>query len=381
MIKILNIIGARPQIIKAAAISRAIRNRYSDKIEDIILHTGQHYDTNMSKVFIDELQLPEPKYNLNIGSGTHASQTASMIVGLEATILKEMPDLVVAYGDTNSTLAAAVAASKLKAPIAHIEAGLRSFNKNMPEEINRIMCDHVSTLLFSPTETGINNLMNEGFNMDSIKPFTFNNPGIFHSGDVMFDNSLYFAEIATKKSKVLEKLKLNFEDFALVTIHRDHNTDNPEKIEQIFKSINAIANNCHIKFVLPLHPRTRKMLPENLSKELFSAIKQNQLIELIDPVSFFDMIMLEKNAKIVLTDSGGVQKEAYFFKKPCLILRPETEWVELVQNGTAILTDTEKNKIEESFDYFINKIDLKFPSIFGNGNASDFICNKIIENV
>ncbi len=380
MIKILNIIGARPQIIKAAAISRAIKNHFQNEMEDVVLHTGQHYDDNMSQIFINELQVSKPKYNLGIGSGSHGKQTASMISGLEEIILKERPDYVFAYGDTNSTLAVSIAASKIKIPIVHIEAGLRSFNKNMPEEINRIMCDHVSTLLFSPTKTGIHNLKNEGFKVESKGPYSFNNPGVFHSGDVMYDNTVYFSKVAEQNSKILTKLKLERNNFILLTVHRDHNTDNPEKLHSIFNSIQEISTSFNVQFVIPLHPRTFKLLNLNISPDLNNKISKNSLIKIIEPVSFFDMIMLEKYSLMVFTDSGGVQKEAYFFEKPCIILRPETEWVELVESGMAIITDTNETKIKEGFQHFINSSALVFPSIFGNAKASEFICKKILEN-
>ena len=284
MIKILNIIGARPQIIKAAAISRAIKKHFHNKIEDVVLHTGQHYDDNMSQVFINELQVPKPKYNLGIGSGTHGEQTAVIIIGLEKVILEEKPDFVVVYGDTNSTLAAAISASKLKVPIVHIEAGLRSFNKNMPEEINRIMCDHVSTLLFSPTKTGINNLIKEGFALENEGIFSFNNPGVFHSGDVMYDNSLYFSDLANQKSQIISKLQIEKEDFVLLTVHRDHNTDNPEKLQSIFNAVNDISTSFNINFIIPLHPRTLKLLSSNIDSDLNNRILSNPLIQIIEPV-------------------------------------------------------------------------------------------------
>ncbi|MEI6020876.1 MAG: UDP-N-acetylglucosamine 2-epimerase, partial [Bacteroidota bacterium] len=227
MIKIITVIGARPQIIKAAAFSRAIHKNYSSQIQEIIVHTGQHYDANMSQVFFEELGIPLPNYNLNIGSGSHGSQTAAMIIGIEKIILDEKPNAIVLYGDTNSTLAGGIAASKLNLPVIHIEAGLRSFNKSMPEEINRIMCDHVSTLLFSPTQTGFKNLINEGFKKDNSDPYHADNPKIYHSGDVMYDNSLFFSELADQKTSILQKLQLQKNQFILATIHRNHNTDEP----------------------------------------------------------------------------------------------------------------------------------------------------------
>lgn len=379
MLKILNIIGARPQIIKAAAISRAIKNHFSNQIEDIIVHTGQHYDENMSEVFFTEMGIPKPKYNLNVGSASHGVQTAEMIKGIESIIFSEKPNVVLVYGDTNSTLAAAVAAAKLHIPVAHVEAGLRSFNKSMPEEINRITCDHASTLLFSPTETGISNLVREGFKINVEKPYDIDNPGVFHCGDVMYDNSLYFSEISATKSNVIEKYKLEKNNFVLATIHRDNNTDNPVRLKQIFEAILKINKDYSIPFFIPLHPRTSNILKKNIGDDLYDLITNNKNIILAPPVSFFDMIQLESNAKLVFTDSGGVQKEAYFFKKPCIILRSETEWVEIVKNGNAIICDADFNKIMEAWKLFYSKPDLEYLQIFGDGKASEFICNKLIE--
>jgi UDP-GlcNAc3NAcA epimerase len=379
MLKILNIIGARPQIIKAAAISRAIKNHFSDKIEDIIVHTGQHYDENMSEVFFTEMGIPKPKYNLNVGSASHGVQTAEMIKGIESIIFSEKPNVVLVYGDTNSTLAAAVAAAKLHIPVAHVEAGLRSFNKSMPEEINRITCDHASTLLFSPTETGISNLEREGFKINAKMPYNIDNPGVFHCGDVMYDNSLYFSAISATKSNVIEKYKLEKNNFVLATIHRDNNTDNPVRLKQIFEAIIKINKDYSIPFFIPLHPRTSNILKKNIGDDLYNLITINKNIIIAPPVSFFDMIQLESNAKLVFTDSGGVQKEAYFFKKPCIILRSETEWVEIVKNGNAIICDADFNKIMEAWKLFYSKPDLEYLQIFGDGKAAEFICNKLVE--
>ncbi len=380
MVRVLTIIGARPQIIKAAAFSRAIKNQYSSEIHEIILHTGQHYDQNMSQVFIKEMQIPEPDYNLNSGSGTHGKQTAKMINGIEEVILREEPDYIVLYGDTNSTLAGAIAGTKLHVPVVHIEAGLRSFNKSMPEEINRITCDHASTLLFSPTKTGFNNLIREGFNPDNKPPYTINNPKIYHCGDIMFDNCIFFTEIAKKNSDILKKLNVNPQQFILGTIHRDHNTDNPEKLTSLFKAIEKISNDHNIDIVLPLHPRTRKLLNKNLSADLYNSIQKNKRIIITEPVSFLDMIMLESNCKLIMTDSGGVQKESYFYQKPCIILRPQTEWVEIVKQGTASITDANEEKIYNAFDKLTNDSNLKFPPIFGDGKTAEFICNEILAN-
>lgn len=381
MIKLVSIIGARPQIIKAAALNREIQKNFSDKISGYIVHTGQHYDENMSSVFFDELMIPSPDINLNVGSGSHGNQTALMIKGIEEVLIKQKPDFLIVYGDTNSTLAGAIAASKIHIPVIHIEAGLRSFNKTMPEEINRIMCDHVSTLLFSPTKTGCDNLFREGFASDTKPPFTIDNPHVFHCGDIMYDNSLFFSMIADKKSKIIKKLKLTPDEYVLVTIHRDNNTDNPERLNSIFEALNEISIAEKKTFVLPLHPRTAKLLQTNLDDNLYKSIVNNPFLKILPPVSFLDMIVLEKNSKLIITDSGGVQKESYFFKKPCIILRPQTEWKEIVENGTAIIADADRNKILDAFSYFTKTTDLKYPSIFGDGNAAGFICKEITKGL
>lgn len=250
--KIVTVIGARPQIIKAAALSRAIKSHYANEIQEVIVHTGQHYDENMSQVFFDELDIPRPDHNLHVGSASHGVQTARMTEGIEAILIKERPDFLVLYGDTNSTLAGAVAAAKIHVPIVHIEAGLRSFNKAMPEEINRIVCDHCSTLLFTPTQAGVENLMREGFQMDNDGPFNINNPKVWHCGDIMYDNSLHFAKIAEAKNNIISELGLKGKDFVLATIHRDSNTDHPERLSAIFNALIRLSKECLI--VLPLHP-------------------------------------------------------------------------------------------------------------------------------
>lgn len=379
-IKIVTIIGARPQIIKAAALSRAIRQSFSEQLEEIIVHTGQHYDSNMSQVFFDELEIPRPNYNLNVGSASHGIQTARMTEGIEEILLKEKPDYIVLYGDTNSTLAGAIAAAKIHVPIVHIEAGLRSFNKSMPEEINRILCDHCSTLLFSPTPTGYQNLINEGFNKNNKSPFHADNPGIYHCGDVMYDNSLYFSELAKEKTNVLQRLHLENKEFILSTIHRDNNTDQPKRLNQIFEALLQIVQLQQIDLVLPLHPRTAKLLQQNLLPELYAQISANQHIHLIPPVSFLEMIVLEKNASLVVTDSGGVQKEAYFFKKPCIIMRSETEWKEIVATGAAAIVDADSQKIVAAWHAFQQDPPSDYPQIFGDGQAAHFICREMLRN-
>ena len=376
--KIVTVIGARPQIIKAAALSRAIRQHFNKEVQEVIVHTGQHYDDNMSQVFFDELGIPQPNYNLGVGSALHGVQTAKMIEGIEEILLKEKPDCLVLYGDTNSTLAGAIAASKIHVPIVHIEAGLRSFNKSMPEEINRICCDHCSTLLFSPTSTGFKNLINEGFNPDNKKKFTIDNPGIYHCGDVMYDNSKHFANIADKKSQILDKEELRGVDYVLCTIHRDNNTDQPERLDAIFKALLKISESKMV--VLPLHPRTSKLLKTNLQEDLYNKITNNANIKILPPASFLDMIVLERHAQMIITDSGGVQKEAYFFQKPCLIIRSETEWKEIVECGAAVITDADDNRIVESFNNFVENPPHNYPEIFGDGNAAVFICKEMLEN-
>ena len=381
MIKIVTIIGARPQIIKAAALSRAIKNNFLSQITEIIVHTGQHYDDNMSQVFFDELEIPLPNYNLNVGSGNHGKQTATMISAIEDVLLIEKPNAIVLYGDTNSTLAGAMAASKIHIPVIHIEAGLRSFNKSMPEEINRIMCDHVSTLLFSPTKTGFDNLIQEGFLSQTKAPYSIDNPKIYHCGDVMYDNSLFFSKISDVKTSIINDLKLKNNGFILATIHRNNNTDEPIRLNALFKSLNDISINHQLQIVLPLHPRTSNLLDRNLSKDLFEAIRLNSNFKIISPVSFLEMLALEKNCCLVMTDSGGVQKEAFYFEKPCVILRPETEWIELLENGSALIADADENKIKFSFEQLISKKDLSFPKLYGDGKAAEFICSEIINQI
>lgn len=381
MLKIVTIIGARPQIIKAAALSRAIKSKYSSQIKEIIVHTGQHYDANMSQVFFDELGIPAPDYNLNVGSGSHGKQTASMISGIEDILIKEKPGAIVLYGDTNSTLAGAVAASKIHVPVVHIEAGLRSFSKAMPEEVNRIMCDHVSTLLFSPTKTGFENLIREGFNKDAKAPFSADNPKIYHCGDVMYDNSLYFSEVAEKKTTALSRLKVEKNKFILATIHRNNNTDEPARLNALFKSLNDISLKHKLDIVLPLHPRTSKLLETNLERALYSEIKSNSRFKITEPASFLEMVALEKNCRMVMTDSGGVQKEAFYFEKTCVILRPETEWVELVECGAAIVADADEQRIKTAFESLNSKTDLKFPKLYGDGKAAEFICGEMVKEL
>ena len=381
MLKIVTIIGARPQIIKAAALSRAISKHFNGKIKEVIVHTGQHYDENMSQVFFNELGIPAPDYNLNTGSGSHGKQTALMITGIEEILIKEKPNAIVLYGDTNSTLAGGIAASKIHIPVVHIEAGLRSYNKAMPEEINRIMCDHVSTLLFSPTKTGYDNLVKEGFKTNTIAPYNADNPKVYHCGDVMLDNSLYFSEIADQKVDLQKKYGVSKGDFILATIHRNNNTDEPSRLTALFDVLNQVSVNHKKAIVLPLHPRTAKLLEQNLSPEVYTAVKNNPGFKIAEPASFIEMIALEKNAMLVITDSGGVQKEAFYFKKPCIILRPETEWVELVNCGAAVIADADKTKIMNAVESYSKQQDLEFPAFYGDGKAAEFICNEMLTHL
>lgn len=375
--RIITVIGARPQIIKAAALSRVILNDFQD-IEEIIVHTGQHYDKNMSDVFFTELEIPRPQINLKVGSSSHGAQTALMIEKIEKVMLEYSPDAVVVYGDTNSTLATAIAASKLHIPIVHIESGLRSFNKKMPEEVNRILCDHVSTLLFSPTKSGFNNLLKEGFSKENSNNASADYPNIYHCGDIMYDNSLYFSKLSDENSDILKKLNLRNEKFILATVHRNDNTDSKIKLTDLFSTFLQITEIHQLKIILPLHPRTSKMMEQLLDSKLLNKIQNSNLLTIIDPASFLDMIALEKNAELIITDSGGVQKEAYFFKKPCIILRPQTEWVEIVETKSAVISDTNSKIILEATKRFLSNPDLKFPEVFGNGNAASFIAKEML---
>lgn len=377
MIKLLTIIGARPQIIKAAAISRAIKNGFTNIITEKILHTGQHYDANMSRVFFDELGIPLPDYNLNIGSGLHGEQTAKMISDIEKVLLTKRFDGVILYGDTNSTLAGAIAASKLHIPIFHIEAGLRSYNMGMPEEVNRIVCDQLSSILFAPTCTAVDNLRKEGYE-DSPAVFSEGKKRkICNSGDIMYDNSMYYAEIADVKSTILFKNKLTPGKYVLTTIHRNNNTDSSTRLSTIFNALIYISQEFHTKVVLPIHPRTLKLMEASLSKEMLNEIQESDNLLIIPPVSYLDMISLEKNASMIITDSGGVQKEAFFFEKPCIILRGETEWVEIINNKAGILVDADESKIISAYNELLAS-NITFINLFGDGQASEVILSKIV---
>lgn len=381
MLKIITIVGARPQIIKASALSRAISTYFSDKISELIVHTGQHYDENMSAVFFDELGIPQPHTNLQVGSGSHGQQTARILEGIEQLIQTEKADALVVYGDTNSTIAGALAASKIDVPVVHIEAGLRSFNKRMPEEINRILCDHVSTLLFCPTQTAIDNLSREGFSLDCSHKADLDKPHVYACGDIMFDNSLYFSTISDTKSTILSELNLEKDQFILTTIHRNANTDDTQNLNSIFRALLHVFEETSLPIILPIHPRTKKMMDQLLDADLAAKITAKNAIRLIPPAGFLDIISLEKNARLIITDSGGLQKEAFFFQKPCVILRPETEWVEIVQNGNAILADADEKRIINAVSELLGRKDFSYPSIFGDGNAAKFIAEKMLEQI
>ena len=372
-LRLLTVIGARPQIIKAAAISRAARGLFANQLEERILHTGQHYDDNMSQIFFDELGIPQPDYNLGVGSGRHGEQTAKMIAGIEEILLAEHFDGVILYGDTNSTLAGAVAASKLHVPVYHIEAGLRSFNMAMPEEVNRIVCDQLSTICFAPTQTAVDNLRREGFMASHATFADGRHRMVCNSGDVMYDNSIHFASVAREHSTILQQLGLKPEGYILATVHRDNNTDNPDRLHAILQALADIGMQDNIPIVLPLHPRTKKILDNSQ----FS-ILNSQFLHIIPPASFLDITMLEQNARIVMTDSGGVQKEAFFFERPCVILRPETEWVEIVNHGAGIIADADYDRIVAAYRQLADH-PVSFPHLFGDGHAAEKILETILE--
>lgn len=386
MVRLLTVIGARPQIIKAAALSRAVNNCFADRVEEKILHTGQHYDANMSQVFFDELGIPQPDYNLGVGSGSHGEQTAKMIAGIERVLQSEPFDGVVLYGDTNSTLAGAVAAAKIHIPVLHIEAGLRSYNMAMPEEQNRIVCDQLSSILFAPTQTAVDNLLAEGF-ADSRATFR-NGKGrkVVKSGDVMYDNSMYFADLLAEKdesgdcreTQILSQYGIMPNDYILATIHRDNNTDQPARLTAIFRALLDIAEKEQIDVVLPLHPRTAKLLGTNLTADVYERVMCSTRIKRVPPASFFEIIALEKNARVVMTDSGGVQKESFFFARPSVILRPETEWVEIVQHGAGLLADADYDQIIAAYNQLAGNA-VTFPPLFGDAHAAEHILQEIVD--
>jgi UDP-N-acetylglucosamine 2-epimerase len=372
------IVGARPQFIKAEAVTRAVqrynqRCRFNRRLQEILIHTGQHYDYLMDKIFFEELDLPKPNYHLGVGSGSHGRQTGMMLERIEAVLVKEKPEVVVVYGDTNSTLAGALSAAKLNIPVAHVEAGLRSFNRTMPEEINRLLTDHLSTFLFCPTDQAVRNLLREGIKDGKGKI-------VKKVGDVMYDSILYYLKLSERKSTILKDLGFDTShesrvtSYTLATLHRAENTDDPKRLESILKALNEIGRNTPI--VLPLHPRTKKMIE---TYHLFSEFKN---IKFIEPVSYLNMLKLEKNAKAILTDSGGVQKEAYWLKVPCLTLREETEWVETIKSGWNVLVGIGVKRIVKEVSHTEKRRRyLKGNRVFGDGKASQKIVQILIRHL
>ena len=359
MIKIVTVIGARPQFIKAAALSRQIK--LSTEIQETIIHTGQHFDPNMSDVFFEEMNIPKPNFNLNINGSSHGAMTGQMLEKIEEILIQIKPDFVLVYGDTNSTIAGALAAKKLHIKVIHVEAGLRSFNMEMPEEINRILTDRISDILFCPTTTAIQNLKNEGYGNFKCD--------IQQSGDIMQDAALFYKSLSDEKSTILSKYDLIPDGYILATLHRAENTDNTENLIQIIEAFNILSK--EIKVVLPLHPRTTKKLKElNIHLEF----------DIIEPVGYFDMLQLIGNSRIILTDSGGLQKEAYFFNKYCITLREQTEWTELVDNGYNFLVGSSTNKIIEQYGKLNHKEFIKKEELYGGGNTALNICNHLVNN-
>ena len=354
--KLITIIGARPQFIKAAAVSREIAKH--DDIEEIIVHTGQHFDANMSEIFFKQMQIPKPDYNLEINSLSHGAMTGRMIEKIEEVLLQEKPDWVMVYGDTNSTIAGSLAAKKLHIKVAHVEAGLRSFNRNMPEEINRILTDKISDILFCPTDTAVINLQNEGIGKNSLAR-------IVKCGDVMQDAAIFYSDLAQKPEIEVPK------KFILATIHRAENTDEPKRLTSIFNALSEISN--EIPIILPLHPRTRKII--NTSK----LTTQNSQLIFIDPVGYLEMIYLLQNCSLVMTDSGGLQKEAFFFEKPCVTLRDETEWIELFENGFNKIVGADENIIISGYQEMIQIKNNYNINLYGNGEASKKIITELLK--
>jgi UDP-N-acetylglucosamine 2-epimerase len=361
---LVTIVGARPQFIKTAILSKAIqvynKRKPGCRVDEILVHTGQHYDSEMSQVFFEQLEISPPHYHLGVGSGRHGEQTARMLTHIESILLKEGPNLVVVFGDTNSTLAGALAAAKLGIPIAHIEAGLRGHNHRTPEEINRMLTDRISDLLFCPTESSILNLKKEGITQ-----------GIHWVGDVMLDVFLRSKSLAIKKSGILRTLGLTSGSYCLATVHRQENTDDPIRLQNIFASFSRLATK-DCPFIVPLHPRTRKALNDLAPRNAWSPN-----IHFLRPVGYLDMVALEAQAKMILTDSGGVQREAFFCRIPCITLRDETEWTETVESGWNFIAGTETPDVIRAFE-IMSTVDLSAPpAYFGNGRASEQIVNVI----
>lgn len=373
--KIITIVGARPQFIKASAVSDAIQRINSQKsvttktVKEIIVHTGQHFNSEMSDVFFKELKLPEPHYNLGINSKSHGAMTGRMLEKIEKILINEKPDLIIVYGDTNSTLAGALAAVKLKIRIAHIEAGLRSFNKKMPEENNRVIVDHCSDYLFCTSKTAVANLKREGiFDQRSQTNESKQSKSIFLIGDVMYDVFLKYLVQAENKSTILVKNNLSYQNYVLATIHRAENTDNPKNLISIFNGLRKIAAT-GIKVVIPVHPRTKNKIKDyGIKTEGF---------DLLQPLGYLDLINLGKNARMILTDSGGIQKEAYWLAVPCLTLRNETEWTETTSARWNKLVGNDERKIFNSFINF--NTPEKHPSLYGDGKAAKYVVDELLK--
>lgn len=353
--KIVTVVGARPQFVKAAAVSRQLAKK---GITEIIVHTGQHFDKNMSDIFFDEMQIPKPNYLLEIHSLGHGAMTGRMMEKIEEVLIKESPDLLMVYGDTNSTLAGAVAAKKMHIPVVHVEAGLRSFNMDMPEEINRILTDRISDLLFCPTDSAVENLVREGFSSYGCS--------IIKNGDVMQDAAIYYSQFSEEKSTIIKQLGLGEQAFILSTFHRQENTDDANNLNAIVDALNNIHSSTPV--VVPLHPRTRNKIKEAGLTILFKTI---------EPVGYFDMIELLKNCALVMTDSGGLQKEAFFFGKHCVTMRDQTEWVELIHGGYNVLSGASKAKIESSVSEMLKKNSDFDVDLYGNGTASERIAEEL----
>ena len=366
MLSLLSVVGARPQFIKAAVVSRLIQSsQYCDKINECLVHTGQHYDDNMSAVFFREMEIPEPDINLQIGSGPHGEMTGAMLAQLERVMMEQKPDVVLVYGDTNSTLAGALAASKLHIPVVHVEAGLRSFMMAMPEEQNRIIADRLSTVLFCPTEAAIDNLVHEGIQFAQPALPSADHKAVFLSGDVMLDASLYYRQKQKAMSLSSALASLVERPFYLVTLHRAENTDDLVRLASIVKALNEFDT---LPAILPLHPRTRKILSQQ-------GLEFAAHIHVIDPVGYFDMLAIENRCEFIVTDSGGVQKEAYFFGKPCITLRDSTEWIELVQHGWNTLVGANTEKILAALQSMPRYGDTV--QLYGDGHAGEFIVQTL----
>jgi len=363
-LKVFTVVGARPQFIKAAVVSRAIaqhnRKTGARTIQETIIHTGQHFDANMSDVFFSEMSIPKPAHHLELGGGHHGEMTGRMLEGIERILLHDKPDWVLVYGDTNSTLAGALAAVKLHIPVAHVEAGLRSHNRRMPEEINRILTDHAADLLLAPTELAVENLKREG-----IRPEI-----VINVGDVMYEAMIFYRAIAQQQSTVLQSLKLNGKGFILATIHRAENTDDPDRLSGVMQGLIGLSK--QLPVVLPLHPRTRNAL-----EAAGMLAEVNRAVRLIEPVGYLDMVMLESAAALIATDSGGVQKEAYFNRVPCLTLRDGTEWVELVSAGANFLVGADPHKIIETGRSALS-VKIDSAKLYGDGHAGEAIVARLV---